>query len=73
MKSKFWDIQQNKIQIFQNMVLRDIVDVPWYDRNDIPHRHLKMPIVKKEIKRLARKQVGRLHFHTVPSYINKTN
>lgn len=53
----------NKIQVFQNRVLRSIVDAPWYYRNDHLHRDLKIPTVREEITKFAKKHEGRLHSH----------
>jgi hypothetical protein len=46
----------NKIQVFQNKVLRGIVDAPWYYRNDHLHRDLK-------IQMFAERHERRLHNH----------
>lgn len=51
------------IQTFQNKVLRNIVNAPWYVRNKDLHRDLGIPTVKEEIKRLAGKHEARLHLH----------
>jgi hypothetical protein len=53
----------NKIQIFQNKVLRGIVDAPWYYHNDHLHRHLKIPTIRQEIWRFAERHERRLHNH----------
>jgi hypothetical protein len=53
----------NKIQVFQNKVLRDIVDAPWYYRNDHLHRDLKIPTIKQEIQRFVERHERRLHNH----------
>jgi hypothetical protein len=47
----------NKIQIFQNKVLRGIVDASWYYRNDHLHRDLKIPMITQEIQRFAERQL----------------
>lgn len=54
---------RNLIQRFQNKVLRDIVDAPWYIRNDDLHRDLKVNHVTNEIKKIARSHHNRLHSH----------
>jgi hypothetical protein len=36
------------------MVLRRIVDAPWYYRNDHLHRDLKIPTIRQEIQKLAK-------------------
>jgi len=48
------------IQRFQNKVLRNIVDAPWYVRNADCHTDLKMEMVTAEIKRFTRKHEERL-------------
>jgi hypothetical protein len=48
------------IQRFQNKLLRNIVDAPWYVRNADLHRDLHMEMVTVEIGRFARKHEGRL-------------
>jgi hypothetical protein len=51
------------IQRFQNKVLRDIVNAPWYVRNVELHRDLNMEMVTAAIQRFARKPEARLHQH----------
>lgn len=51
------------IQRFQNKVLRNIVDAPWYLRNDDIHRDLKMDTVDQTITKFARSHEQRLHNH----------
>jgi predicted component of type VI protein secretion system len=53
----------NKIQIFQNKVLRGIVDAPWYYRNDHLHKDLRIPTIRQEIQRFAERHERRLHNH----------
>jgi hypothetical protein len=53
----------DKIQIFQNKVLRGIVDVSWYYRNDHLHRDLKIPTIRQELQRFADRHERRLHNH----------
>ena len=53
----------NIIQTFQNKVLRDIVNAPWYIRNSDLHRDLKVPQVTEEIRKYARKHKERLSQH----------
>lgn len=57
------DCNINPIQTFQNKVLRNIVNAPWYVRNSDLHRDLGIPMVKDEIKRFAGKHEARLHLH----------
>jgi hypothetical protein len=51
------------IQRFQNKVLRNTVDAPWYVRNADLHRDLKMDTVTAEIRRYATKHEERLLHH----------
>jgi hypothetical protein len=51
------------IQRFQNKVLRDIVNAPWYVRNEDFHRDLNMQMVTAAIRHFARKHEARLHQH----------
>lgn len=54
------------IQRFQNKVLRNIVNAPFYIRNDDLHRDLGVECVQNEIHRFAKKHEDRLHHHTNP-------
>ena len=51
------------IQLFQNKVLRNIVDEPWYIRNADLHKDLQMEVVKNETERFVRKYEERLLHH----------
>ena len=51
------------IQGFQNNVLRNIVNAPWYIRNNDLHRDLEVDVVSREIQRFAQKHEERLHHH----------
>ena len=51
------------IQQFQNKVLRDAVNAPWYIRNDDLHRDLKMEFVTTIIQKFAEAHEHRLHQH----------
>jgi hypothetical protein len=51
------------IQRFQNKVLRNIVNAPWYLRNNDLHRDLEVDAVSSEIQRFAHKHEERLHHH----------
>ena len=42
------------LQRFQNRVLRNIVNAPWYVRNEDLHRELEMKTVKERSRRLPR-------------------
>lgn len=52
-----------KIQKFQNKVLRAATRAPWYIRNDDLHRDLKVVTVASEIPRFARTHQQRLQQH----------
>ena len=53
----------NKLEFLQSKILRTIVNAPWYVRNEDIRRDLKIPTVKKEIGRYARKYKGRTTTH----------
>jgi hypothetical protein len=53
----------DKIQIFQNKVLRGIVDAPWHYLNDHLHRDLKIPTIRQEIQRFTERHERWLHNH----------
>lgn len=53
----------NIIQRFQNKVLRDIVNAPWYVRNSDLHRDLAVETVANEVCKAARKHEERLQNH----------
>lgn len=64
---QLWGCAKNntidKIQVFQNKVIRCIVKAPWYIRNDDLHRDLKTKTVKQEIVNNAQKHKSRLQQH----------
>jgi hypothetical protein len=47
----------------QNKVLRNMVNAPWYIRNNDVHRDLLLDVVTTEIQRFAQKHEGQLHQH----------
>lgn len=51
------------IQRFQNKVLRNIADAPWYIRNSDLHRDLEMETVDQTMKKFAKSHEERLHQH----------
>jgi len=51
------------IQTFQNKVLRNIIDAPWYINNINIHKDLKVESVYNEIKKFASSHEKRLHHH----------
>jgi hypothetical protein len=53
-----------RIQKFQNKVLRGIVNAPWYARNRDIHKDLGIKMVTSEIKGIAMKHEDWLHQHT---------
>ena len=57
------DCNLKPIQTFQNKVLRNIVNAPWYCRNSDIHRDLGIPTVAEEVKACAAKHETRLHDH----------
>lgn len=51
------------IQRFQNKVLRNIVNAPWYIRNNELHKDLAVELVNDEIKKFAKSHEQRLLQH----------
>jgi hypothetical protein len=51
------------LQRFQNKVLREIVDAPWYVPNAVLHKDLSVPTVREEIKKCSVKYRHRLQIH----------
>jgi len=51
------------IQRFQNKVLRNVVNAPWYIRNNDLHRDLEVDVVSSEIQRFVEKHEERLRHH----------
>lgn len=51
------------IERFQNKVLRDIVDAPWYIRNNLLHRDLGVDSVRETMQNYASKHQQRLEVH----------
>jgi hypothetical protein len=49
----------NKIQVFQNKVLRGIVHGPWY----YLHRDLKIPTIRQELQRFAERHERSINNH----------
>ena len=56
-------VHLNTLQTFQNKVLRNIVNAPWYIRNSDLHRDLNIPLVKDVIRKYAQKHRERLSQH----------
>lgn len=52
-----------RIQTFQNKVLRNMINAPWYVRNNDLHRDLGIQDVVSEIKRFAGMHESRLQHH----------
>ena len=57
--------KQSNIDIiqFQNKVLQNIVNAPWYIRNTDLHRDLEVDVVSSEIQRFTQEHEERLHHH----------
>jgi hypothetical protein len=63
---KFWGCTKpSNIDIirFQNNVLMNMVNAPWYIRNKDLYRDLPVDLVTSEIQRFAQKHKRRLHQH----------
>lgn len=58
-ESKFWSRTEKtymeNIQTFQNKVLQNIIDTPWYFRNQDTHRDLKILTDVKDRKKVTSK------------------
>ena len=54
------------IQLIQNKILRDIVNAPWYARNDDIHRDLGVTKVAEATKQAATNHTHRLQHHNNP-------
>ena len=52
-----------KIQTFQNKVLRNIVNAPWYITNTDLNRDLEIEMIKEEVKKVANRHKLRLLNH----------
>lgn len=65
--------QINKIQNTQNNILRNIVDAPWYIRNDDLHRDLGLKTVKDTIRLHAKCHIEKLQKHRNPEAITLTD
>jgi hypothetical protein len=53
-----------KIQNFQTIVLRAMINVPWYTHNSDFSRYLGIKMVTAKIKRAAKRHEDWLHQHT---------
>jgi hypothetical protein len=53
------------IQRFQNKILRNIIDAPWYVRNADLHTDLNMEMVTAEIRRFDKRHEERLLRHDI--------
>ena len=53
----------NSFQTFQNKVLRNMVNAPWYIRNSDLHRDLEIPSVMEVVRKYAHKHRERLSQH----------
>ena len=64
----------NKIETEQAKILRTIVNATWYARNEDLRKDLKIPTVKEEIARYAKKYKERLvtHPNQLVAETNKT-
>uniref|UniRef100_A0A0K8T2N3 RNA-directed DNA polymerase from transposon X-element n=2 Tax=Lygus hesperus TaxID=30085 RepID=A0A0K8T2N3_LYGHE len=61
------------IQTRQNIILRSIVQAPWFMRNDDIHRDLRVEMVTEIIAKYARKHEHRLHKHENLEMLNVLN
>ena len=52
-----------QIQTFQNKILRNVINAPWYIRNSDIHRDLKVPTVTETVASAANRHKQRLQIH----------
>lgn len=57
------------IQKFQNRVLRNMVNAPWYVRDKDLHRELQVEMVEDVIRKSAKSHEERLHRHPNPEVL----
>ncbi|GBN90447.1 hypothetical protein AVEN_19184-1 [Araneus ventricosus] len=55
-----------KIQILQNKIIRIMTNGPWYVRNDVIHKDLKIEMVEDHLKNISRKFFSQLQDHKNP-------
>ncbi|GBN60350.1 hypothetical protein AVEN_226503-1 [Araneus ventricosus] len=57
---------RRKIQILQNKNLRIMTNAPWFVRNDVIHKDLKIETIEDHVKNLSRKFFSQLQDHKNP-------
>ncbi|GBO07200.1 RNA-directed DNA polymerase from mobile element jockey [Araneus ventricosus] len=57
---------RRKIQILQNKILRIMTNAPWFVRNDVIHKDLKIELIEDHVKNLSRKFFSQLQDHKNP-------
>ncbi|GBN97044.1 RNA-directed DNA polymerase from mobile element jockey [Araneus ventricosus] len=57
---------RSKIQILQNKILRIMTNAPWFVRNDVIHKDLKIELIEDHVKNLSRKFFSQLLDHKNP-------
>jgi len=70
---QLWNTASNSnieiLQIFQNIILRIIVDAPWYVTNDTLHHDLNMQYVRDDTRRYNGRYADRMKEH--PNILTK--
>ncbi|GBM62353.1 RNA-directed DNA polymerase from mobile element jockey [Araneus ventricosus] len=57
---------RRKIQILQNKILRIIKYVPWFVRNDVIHKDLKIEMIEDHVENISRNFFSQLQDHKSP-------
>jgi len=60
----------NKIQIYQNKILRIITDAPWFVRNKVLHNDLKIPTIDEHINHIANRFFHSLTYSNGAAHYN---
>ncbi|GBO45706.1 putative RNA-directed DNA polymerase from transposon X-element, partial [Araneus ventricosus] len=62
-----------KVQIMQNKILRIMTNAPWYIRNDVIHKDLKLESAENHIQVLSRKFFQQITRNTNPTILEQLN
>ncbi|GBN84495.1 hypothetical protein AVEN_86678-1 [Araneus ventricosus] len=57
---------RRKIQMLQNKILRIMKNAPWFVRNDVIHKDLKIELIEDHVKTLSRKFFSQLQDYKNP-------
>ncbi|GBN84141.1 putative RNA-directed DNA polymerase from transposon BS [Araneus ventricosus] len=62
-----------KVQIMQNKILRIMTNAPWYIRNDVIHKDLKLESTENHIQVITRKFVQEITRNNNPTILEQLN